>query len=137
MRTRRKKSEMPFADALDAATKRLKHAQKERDAAVRQLASLDSEIPALQRTIIALNNQLKGPAQYVNTSEVASYPTYGSVIEQVERRMAEAEKRLFNPPSDIPPEVLAQLPPDYLQPTPEVSDDSLPPIDGVPVIPEK
>ncbi len=73
-RTRRKKSEMPFADALDAAQKRLKRAKKEREQSVVAMARLDREIPDLERTIHALNQQLK-PAQLVHTSEIAEYPT--------------------------------------------------------------
>ncbi len=59
MRTRRKKSEMPFADALDAAQKRLKHAQKEMDAAQKAIAALNIEIPNLQNTITMLQRMLE------------------------------------------------------------------------------
>jgi hypothetical protein len=52
---RRKNS---FTDALNDAAKRYAKATKEREAAVKKLADLDAEIPALQQTIQALQRQL-------------------------------------------------------------------------------
>ncbi len=49
---------MPFADALAAANKRLAKAVREREQSQASLASLNVEIPALQRTIAALQGQL-------------------------------------------------------------------------------
>lgn len=73
MRKRRKKSEIPFADALEFARKRLVKAKKERESASVQVAILDREIPDLERTIHALDHQLKEP-KYVHLSAVGEIP---------------------------------------------------------------
>lgn len=54
MRKRRKKSEIPFADALEFARKRLAKAQKELTVAQGQVASLSAEIPTLESAIDVL-----------------------------------------------------------------------------------
>lgn len=59
MRKRRKKSEMPFAEALEFARKRLVKAQKEHEIATASLASLNAEIPSLMSTIDVLQKALE------------------------------------------------------------------------------
>lgn len=58
MRKRRKKSEIPFADALEFARKRLVKAQKELAVAQDQVTSLSAEIPTLESAIDVLEKAL-------------------------------------------------------------------------------
>lgn len=79
MKTRRKKSQMPFADALAAANKRLVKAEKERIVAQHSLSALDAEIPALQATIAALENQLNPATKLVQPEYSYSVAFHNSV----------------------------------------------------------
>lgn len=58
MRKRRKKSEIPFADALEFARKRLVKAQKELEQADEACSVLRVEIPDLEATIAVLQKNL-------------------------------------------------------------------------------
>lgn len=131
MKTRRKKSQMPFADALAAANKRLVKAEKERIVAQHSLSALDAEIPALQATIAALENQLNpnsrpplpddfmpGAAKYYkNLTPILSQETIDTL-----------QSKYYGPVLEDHPELaaVAELTEDELLPEPE----------GQPVTPE-
>lgn len=113
-RKRHKKSDMPFADALEAAQKRLKQAQKERDTAVRTLAGLDVEIPSLQRTSQALELQLD-PSKIGQPMMPPTRPRWSPVV-------------------DVPQgEVIPLVP---IAPENLTEDELLPEPEGTPVLPE-
>jgi hypothetical protein len=127
MRHRRKKSEMPFADALSAANKRLSRALKEREQAQKSLASLNAEIPNLQRTIAALKAQLNGKVVPIGPEQPVRPPAIAVTGEHRAETSAE-----------IPPEIAATLPPDDLTGIGSVREDKfLPDVEGEELIPEK
>lgn len=116
----------PFQKALSASEAALKAKLKEREAALDSLSSLNHEIPALQETVRALQQQISGKPGPVP----APKPAAGT--------------------GEIPPEVMAMLPPDDMSnfgsiPAPvqhveqpsgspmKFDDEGLPEIEGQPM----
>jgi hypothetical protein len=121
-RRRRSTTQARFEDTLAAAEALLQKRIQEREKALSTLSALAGEIPALEQTIRALKVQLNPEPRKIQTDSTTG---------------AGDPRMLMPAPESIPPEVLAQLPADYLQPYTVPEDDSLPPIDGVDLIPEK
>lgn len=116
----------PFQTALSASEAGLKAKLKERETALASLSRLNHEIPALQETVRALQQQISGKPGPIP----APKPAAGT--------------------SEIPPEVMAMLPPDDMSnfgsiPAPvqpveqpssspmNVDDEGLPEIEGQPM----
>jgi len=118
MRKRRKKSEMPFAEALEFARKRLVKAKKEREQTSIQLASLDREIPDLECTILALEQQLR-PPQYVHLSEIGQFPVETTVMHYNSKTGETTAPSTQGLPVTV-----------------ETEDDTLPEVEGVELLPE-
>src|SRR5580765_851850 len=133
----RRKNE--FSRALQAAKSELKSKTVQRDRAMKQLRELNVDIPNLERTVRALEAQLGGtghvsrPTSQADNNQVGVVPPY-SVTPDAYGRYE------FKTSSEIPPEILAKLPPEDLSKfrshfgsEPAAEEDALPTITGKPV----
>lgn len=132
---RRKKSP-PFQQALKAAKHDLAAKIVRRAGLMSELTRLNRDIPNLERTVKALQEQLHlhggGMADAAPRSG-SGEPASRRVSRGVEGPAPTVGSSPTHATSDeypIPPEVLATLPPDALKPVPEMGDEFLPPITG-------
>lgn len=112
MRKRRKKSEMPFAEALEFARKRLVKAKRELSLAEGDVFRLSDEIPALEATVSVLEKQL-GQSKIGQTVESYTVRHYNSKTGETTAPSTQG-----------------------LPVTVETEDDTLPEVEGVELLPE-
>jgi hypothetical protein len=147
---RRKRNE--FTRALSAAKKSLAAKTRERDRALNLLRDLNLDIPNLERTVRALEQQLGGTGAVRPLTSQPDNKQVGGVppLFTAEQRKVLDEKYygpvLENNPelkdiAEIPPEIRAQLPPEDFSKFGShygtaQEEDTLPEITGKPLIPE-
>lgn len=143
LKPRSRRKQPPFKPALLAAKQTLLSKRSRRASLLEELQELNRDIPNLERTVTALEQQLRGSGA---TGADAPLTSQG-VSRKVGEVAPDLRKSPFNldmreiPISEIPPEIRAQLPPEDLSNFGShyegAEDDTLPEITGKPVIPEK
>ena len=142
----RRKNE--FSRALQSAKAVLKIKTKQKNAAMNLLRELNVDIPNLERTVRALEQQLGGTgavrpltSQPDNKKVGGVPPVFFQDKAGVHEFDGENVKTISE---DIPPDILAKLPPDdfskfgsHFGTEAAQEEDTLPEITGKPLIPEK
>jgi hypothetical protein len=137
-----------FRTALASAKQALAAKTKERNRTITLLRQLNVDIPNLERTVKALEEQLGGtgpvtrPTSQSDNNQVGGVPPKLHLSEVGSFTKEQMNEMFPGSTGEIPPDVLAQLPPeDFSKFGAKYGVDEeekfLPEIEGKPVIPEK
>lgn len=129
-RAKSRRGKPAFGKALDDAKGVLASKIKQRDKAMEQLRKLNVEIPNLERTVRALQDQLNPPKMHLSEiSEMKIPKQIFSIVESVKQHSEDATGADYK----IPADVLASLPADYRT----EEEKFLPEVTGKDLTPEK